>query len=143
MDEETGGFDIELLTDVFPDLDEVAAAVAAGAGLRFVAMFNARQFRRQGIAAGSFVLTRRGGRGLLLFQFGDDGCTILIAGFDKQIPLLAGQGFARVTEADAPMVREFEGELLDLQFAPLEFGVAFDKLKLQCRDLRLDPIRQD
>ena len=150
MDEETGRLDIELLADVFADLDEVAAAVPAGAGFRFVAMLNARQFRRQGITAGTFVLTWYGGRGLLLFQFGDNGCTIFVTGLDKQIALLAGQGFARVTEADTSMVRQFKGELLDLQLSPLKFGVAFDKcgiafseLRLQCRDLRPNRFRQD
>ena len=88
--------------------------------------------------------------GLLLFQFGDNGCTIFVTGLDKQIALLAGQGFARVTEADTSMVCQFEGELLDLQFAPFEFGVAFNKcgiafseLRLQCRDLRPNRLRQD
>ena len=46
MDEETGRFDVQLLADVFTDLDQRTAAVAAGAGFRFVPMFDARQFRR-------------------------------------------------------------------------------------------------
>ena len=96
------------------------------------------------------MLTRCGAGGLLLFELRDDGGAILIAGFDKEIALLAGQGFACAAEAHASMVREFEGELLDLQFAPLEFGVAFNKrgiafgeLRLQCADLRPNRRRQD
>lgn len=88
-------------------------------------------------------------RFLLLFQFSDDGGTIFIAGIGKQIALLAGQCFALAAKADALMVGQFEGELLDLQLAPFEFSVAldepcfvFDKLKLQGRYLRPDPIRQ-
>ena len=34
------------------------------------------------------------------------------------------------------MVREFEGQLLNLQLAPLEFGVALGELVLQCKNLR-------
>ena len=46
------------------------------------------------------------------------------------------------------MVREFEGQLLNLQLAPLEFGVAlnqggiaFGELALQCKKLRQNLIR--
>jgi hypothetical protein len=46
MDEETGRFDVQLLADVFTDLDQRTATVAAGAGFRFVPMFDAGQFRR-------------------------------------------------------------------------------------------------
>jgi hypothetical protein len=59
MDEETRRFDVELLADVFTDLDQITATVATGAGFRLVTMFNTGQFRREGIAAGAFVLTWR------------------------------------------------------------------------------------
>ena len=108
----------------------------AGARFRLVVMVDARQFRRQGIAAAVFVLTWRIGGFLVLFQFGDDGCAIFIAGFDKQIALFRRQRFALAAEVDALVVRQFEGKLLDLQFAPLEFGVALGELALQGRDLR-------
>ena len=113
MDEETGRFDVQLLADVFTDLDQRTATVAAGAGLRFVTMLKAGQFRRQGITAGAFVLTWHGGR-LLLFQFGDDGGTIFVAGLEKQVALFGRQGFALAAKADTFMVRQFEGEFLDL-----------------------------
>jgi hypothetical protein len=93
---------------------------------------------------------RRSGRFLCFFQFGDDGGTILIAGLDKQVALLARQGFARAAKANPSMVCQFEGELLDLQIAPFEFGVprnkrgiAFGKLQLQGADLRPNRLRQD
>ncbi len=48
------------------------------------------------------------------------------------------------------MMRQFEGELRDLQLAPLEFGVAFNQrgiafseLRLQCREMRPNRLRQD
>ena len=135
-------FNIELFADVFADLDEIAPTVAAGAGFRFVPVFDARQFERQGIATGAFVLTRRSGRLLCVFQFGNDGGPILIAGLDKQIPLLARQGFALAAKADPSMMRQFEGQLLDLQVAPFEFGVTFNELRLQGADLRPNRFRQ-
>ena len=87
MDEETGRFDVELLADVFADLNQIVSALAASARFRFVAMVDARQFRRQGIAATAFVRARCVGGFLLLLQFGDDGGTIFVAGLSKQIAL--------------------------------------------------------
>lgn len=95
-------------------------------------MFNAGQFRWQWIAARAVVLTRRDGRFLLVFQLGDDGGAIFVAGIDKQITLFARQDFTLAAEADAFMVRQFEDEFLYLQFTPFEFGVPFDELQLQC-----------
>lgn len=141
VDEETGRLNVELFADVFADLDEITTTGTAGAGLWLVAMFNARQFWWQGIAPGTFVRTRRSGRLLCLFQFGDDGGTIFVAGLDKQIPLFARQGFAFAAKADPSMVRQFEGELLDLQFALFEFGITFCKLRLQGADLRPNRLR--
>ncbi len=46
MNEEAGRFDIQLLTDVLTNLDQLAAASAAGAGRRFVMMLDARQMIR-------------------------------------------------------------------------------------------------
>ena len=45
VDKELGGLDIELFSDVFADLDQVLAALTTVAGLRLVAVFNARQMR--------------------------------------------------------------------------------------------------
>ena len=60
MGEETGRFDVQLLTDVFTDLDQITATVTADTGFRFVVMLNAGQFRRQGIPSG--VARSFGGR---------------------------------------------------------------------------------
>ena len=87
MDEETRRFDVELFADVFSDLDQIAPALATGARFRFVAMLNARQLWRQGIATAAFVRARCIGGFLLLLQFGDDGGAIFVAGLDKQIAL--------------------------------------------------------
>ena len=128
MNIEARRFNVELFADVLANLDEIPTTGAAGAGFGFVPVFDARQFGRQGIATGAFVLTRRSGRLLCVFQFGNDGGPILIAGLDKQIPLLARQGFALAAKADSPMVRKFKGQLLDLQVAPFEFGVTLGEL---------------
>lgn len=108
-------------------------------------MVDARQFRRQGITAATFVRARCVGGFLLLLQFGDDGSAIFVAGLDKQITLFGRQRFALAAETDALVVREFEGQLLDLQLTPFEFGVALDELGiafselvLQCKNLRQD-----
>ena len=53
MDEEAGGLDVELLSNVFADLDQIAATLAAGAGLRFVQVLDARQMLGQRLTAGT------------------------------------------------------------------------------------------
>jgi hypothetical protein len=55
MHEETRRFDIELFADVFANLDQIAPAFAAGTGLRFVPVLDARQFRRQRVAPWALV----------------------------------------------------------------------------------------
>lgn len=155
MDEETRRFHVELLADVLANLDQSPATVATATGLWLVTMFNTGQFRGERITAAAFVPTWRVRSFLLLFQLGDKCGTIFVAGIGKQITLLARQGFALAAEADAPMVSQFQGELLNLQFAPLEFGIALDELgvafdelgvtlgelRLPCRYLRREPVR--
>ena len=51
--EELGRRNVKLLANVFADLDQLAAALAAAAGLGFVAVFDARQMLRQGLATGT------------------------------------------------------------------------------------------
>ena len=55
-----------MLADVFTDFDQGTATLATGAGLQFVPMFHAWQFRREEITAGAFVLAWRNRRFLLL-----------------------------------------------------------------------------
>jgi hypothetical protein len=138
MNEEARRLDVELFADVFADLDEFAATGAARAGFGFVPMFDARQFGRQRIATTALVRARHFGRVLLFFQLNDDGRTILVAGLEKEIALLSSQRFALTAEANALEVSQFEGELLDLQIAPFEFGVEGDKLRLQSVDFCLN-----
>ena len=54
---------VELLADVFADLDQLAAALAAGAGLGFVAVFDALQMRGQRRASGARPPGRQRERG--------------------------------------------------------------------------------
>ena len=53
MHEEAGGFDVQLFADVFANLDEVLAALPAGAGFRFVTVFDAGQMIRQHLTTGT------------------------------------------------------------------------------------------
>lgn len=53
LNEEPGGFDIQLFGDVFADQGQRRSAVATLAGIGFVAVFDARQMRRQGLATGA------------------------------------------------------------------------------------------
>ena len=53
MNEEAGRLDVELFADVFTDLDQTLAALAAGARFRFVTVFDAWQVVRQGLATGT------------------------------------------------------------------------------------------
>jgi hypothetical protein len=90
VDKELGGLDIELLGDVFADLDQVLAALTALAGLRFVAVFNTRQMRWQGLATGAGSLGfGNGGTGLIigLLDFGLKRGDVFVAGFFEQILL--------------------------------------------------------
>lgn len=51
MDEEFSRFDIELFADVLTDFDQGGAALTAGAGFGFVAVFDARQVLGQRLTA--------------------------------------------------------------------------------------------
>ena len=145
MNEEAGWFDVELFADVFADFNQIMPALAAGARFRFVAMVDARQVRRQGITTAAFVRTWCVGGFLLLFQFGRDGGTIFVAGFDKQIALFGRQCFALAAETNALVVRQLKGKLLDLQLTPFEFGVALNELGIALGELALQGknLRQD
>ena len=88
VDKEFGGFDIELLGDVFADFDQVLATLTALAGLRLVAVFNTRQMRWQGLTASAGALGNVSAglvAGLLDFCFkrGD----VFVVSFFEQIPL--------------------------------------------------------
>jgi superfamily II DNA or RNA helicase len=59
MDEEARRFDVELLADILANQRQCLAALATGAGLRFMSMLDARQMIRQGLTAGAFALRLR------------------------------------------------------------------------------------
>lgn len=72
MHEETCRLDIELFGNIFADLDQILAALAAGARSRFMPVFDSRQMLRQGLAAAGFACLplRRDGVGeLIQFRF--------------------------------------------------------------------------
>jgi hypothetical protein len=90
VNKELGGFDIQLFGDVFANFDQVLTALAALAGLRFVAMVNAWQMRWQGLATRTKALGFGNGGidwliGLLDFSLkrGD----VFVAGFLEQVTL--------------------------------------------------------
>jgi hypothetical protein len=107
-DEEFGGLDVELLADILADHHQVFAALAAGAGFRLMADFDARQGLGQRLAAGAFAT----GDGL---EFGDDlfgfrfaGGDVGFQGFLEQVALFGVQRFALGAEANAAQVGEFQ-----------------------------------
>lgn len=62
--EEARWLHVQLFADVFADLDQVGAALAALARLGLMAVLDALQFRRQRLAAGRFALGSRNARWL-------------------------------------------------------------------------------
>ena len=144
LHEEACRFDIELLADVFADLDQRLTALAAGAGLGFVSLLDARQMIGQRLPACGLALGAHGGRDL--FDFGLDCAQVDVPSFLEQIALLGREGFVLMPEADAAMVREFQGEGLDLELRGLEFKIArcegLAGLILQLRERLGHPIGQ-
>ena len=61
--EEACGLDIKLLAHVLADLEQITTALAAGAGagFRFVPLFDARQVFGQGLATGALTRLACGG----------------------------------------------------------------------------------
>ena len=142
MDEEASRLDIQLLTDVFADLDQVLAALPAGAGLRFVPMFDTRQVLRKGLASGALPLGS-----VLRFQclglplgLGFEGRQVGIPGFLKQFPLLRREGLVLVAKANAPVVCKLQCQGLDLEVRRLEGGRVLSGLVEQFLNRAGDPI---
>jgi hypothetical protein len=94
MHEEPGGLDVELFADVFADLHQILATLAAGAGFRFVSVFDARQMLGQGLAAGAGALRAglrfRDGLFGFGFGFGFAGGDVGFQGFLEQVALFRG-----------------------------------------------------
>ena len=86
MDEELRRLYIQLLADVFADLNQFPAALTAGAGLGFMTVLDARQVLGQGLAPGALPLNLR--LGYLLLDFGFDGSTVGAGRLTEQVSLL-------------------------------------------------------
>jgi hypothetical protein len=127
MDKESGGFHVQLFADVFANLHQPGTACSARTGGQFVAMLDPRQRRRQGMAASAFGLARRTGRALL-FQFRQDGGLVFGAAVQEQLTLLGTEPFTPGAETDPPVMGQLQRQLLDLQLAPLELGLALGQL---------------
>lgn len=123
MHKKLGRFHIQLFGNVFADFDQVFAAVTASAGFRFVAVFDAWEMRRQGLATGT--RTFRFGDGLArlvvleLLDFRFDGRQIGIPGFLEDITLQRRQAFAFDAETNALVIGQLKGQGFDFEvFGP-------------------------
>lgn len=125
MDKESGGLHVQLFADVFANLHQPGTACSARTGGRFVAMLDPRQRRRQRMAASAPGLAP--GR-TLLFQFRQDGGLVFGAAVQKQLTLLGTEHFTPGAETDPPVMGQLQRQLLDLQLAPLELGLALGQL---------------
>lgn len=94
MDEDTGGFDAGLLTEVFADRDEVPAAVAAGAGFGFLPVLDPQPLGRQGMATAAFRRTTPPDRRLHPFPLDNDRRAVLVAALDEAVTPSGGQGLS-------------------------------------------------
>ncbi len=136
MDEEAGRFDIQLFADVLTDLDQVLAARCARTGVRFVAMFNARQMLGQGLTTGAgtrWFRIRSWRRFVLLFfrQCGFGGGDVAGQSFLEQVALLTGEGLAAGAKAHPAKMGQFEDECLNLGLCGVKFRVAPGNLLAQ------------
>ena len=88
--QEARRFDIQLLADVLADLYQGAVALAAGAGFRFVAHFDAFQMPRQRLATGASARVARRGYDRSGLDFGLNRRQILIDIVFEQLGLFFG-----------------------------------------------------
>ncbi|KQV49827.1 hypothetical protein ASD07_29710 [Duganella sp. Root336D2] len=136
MHEETCWFHIELLTDVLTDLDQVTTAGLALAGLRFVAMLDARQFGWQWLTTG--LVARRGlSLALQFFQFSFQCRQVASQSLAKQLKLLPAVCFAGLAKFDALHVRQFQRQRLDLHVFGFSRREHFILLNLQGLQLNI------
>ena len=120
MNEEPGRFDVQLLGNIFTDLDEIVATLAALAGVGLVPVFDTRQMVRQGLTTGAgsgWTGTQRLGQ---LRQFRLDGGLVDLGGFVEQVRLAPCQSLALLAEAQTLMVRQLQSESLDLELGGVE-----------------------
>ena len=110
--EEARRFHVQLFADVFADLDQLGAALAALARFGFMAVLDARQSRWQRLAAGA--LATRLGRHLGL-KFLLDGGQVRINRFLEQQALRADERLAGLAEADPAVVGQLVRQRGDLE----------------------------
>ena len=136
MDEESRWLDIQLFADVLTNLDQLAATLPAGAGFRFVTVFDARQMIRQGLPASTrtrWALRLRFGIRLCLIpdQFGLGRRQIAGQRVLEQVTLFAREGFAPGTKAHPAQMGQFQRESLNLGLGGVKFGIAAGDLLAQ------------
>ncbi len=150
IDEELRGNDIELLGDVFADQYQRLATFTAGAHLRLVPVLDTWQVCGQGLTARAFALGLLGwrlmrphfGRFALFGQARFAGGQIRSQGFIEEIAFSNAEGFALDAEFHPPQIRQFEGELLDFDVAPVNRGGAGACFFEQATDPLLHPRQQ-
>ena len=128
--EETCRFHVELLADVFADLDQASAALAARARLGFVVVLDTRQLWRQRLATSA--LARRFDAGLI-FQLLLDGGQVHVDRLLEQRALLASERFAGLAVADALQIGQFVRQGRDFE---VFLGQLCLLLVEQCPNLR-------
>ena len=132
MHEESRRLHVELFGDVFADLDERRATLAAGTRFRFMVMLNARQMLGQGLPTGALPGSlRRLAAGRIrrrLGQFGLGGGDVAGQGLLEQVALLDGQGLALCAEAHPAQMRQLQHEGLNL-------GLGGEQLRIAAGDL--------
>jgi hypothetical protein len=149
MDEEASRLDIQLFADVLTDLYQLAAALPAGAGLRFMTVFDARQMIRQWLTTGTRTRwawrqgfgTRRGFC-LLPGQFGFRRGQIAGQRILEQVAFFTGKGFAPGAKAHPAQVGQFQREGLDLGLGGVKLGVAAGDLLARFRGVLLRLINE-
>jgi hypothetical protein len=134
MHEEACRFHVQLLTDVFADLDQVGAALAALTGFWLMAVLDALQFRWQRLTAGSLAqsLGRRLGVKFLL-----DRGQVGVDRFLKQQALFATERFTGLAEAYPAVVGQFVRQRLDLEILLGQQGILPRQLDLLMPELGL------
>jgi hypothetical protein len=125
-------------------LHQRLTTLATGAAVGLVPVLDTRQLHRQGLTAGAFAFGLLGGRQrrphvgrlTLLLQVGFAGGEVGGQAFFEEVPFGQRQRLALHAEFHPPQIEQFEGELLDLGIAPVNFGLA----SLEFFEQSADPI---
>ena len=132
MHDEARRLYVVLFAHILADLDKGIAAMAAGAGGRFVPVFGGR------CAVPACGLLRRafsGNLGGLLLDFRFHGGQIGVPAFLEQLTLLWREGFALVGETQGLVVRQLQRVRSDIDVGSLN-AAASRKLRWASRSIR-------